>query len=94
MIKPIQKYKKGRRLEYRVMKELKEKGYYPIRSAGSHGIIDLVGISSKNIVLIQVKSEKPTFKQKKEFASLKVPDNCLKFFVIFGKRGQYKKILV
>jgi len=34
-------YIKGRRFEYRVKKYFEEKGYYVIRSAGSHGIFGL-----------------------------------------------------
>jgi len=39
-----------------VKKHFEEKGYYVIRSAGSHGIADLVAIGSGGVYLIQVKN--------------------------------------
>jgi len=38
------KYHKGRNFEYRVKKYLEKKGYFVVRSAGSHGIFDLIAI--------------------------------------------------
>lgn len=35
---------KGSRNEHRTMEFLKKEGYYPIRSAGSHGAFDVVGV--------------------------------------------------
>jgi len=52
------RYKKGRVLEEKAKKELMEAGYYPIRSAGSKGLFDIIGISSVDIILIQVKSNR------------------------------------
>jgi len=37
-------YHRGRNFEYRVKKYLEEKGYFVVRSAGSHGIFDLIAI--------------------------------------------------
>ena len=36
-------YQKGRNLEYDVIDRLRELGYYTMRSAGSHTIIDVLG---------------------------------------------------
>ncbi len=38
-------YLKGRAKEYRVMKEWREKGWTVVRSAGSHGLFDVIAIS-------------------------------------------------
>lgn len=51
------RYKSGARKEYRVKKYLESQGFKVIRSAGSHGVWDLVGIKDGRIVLIQVKSK-------------------------------------
>jgi len=36
------KYKKGVNFEYRVKQKLEEHGYFVVRSAGSHGVFDLI----------------------------------------------------
>ena len=41
---PNSRYDRGRAYEYKVMRKLREKGFYPIRSAGSHGYFDIIGI--------------------------------------------------
>lgn len=46
---------KGIRQEYKVKKFLESKGYYVVRSAGSHGIYDLVAIGETDVLLIQLK---------------------------------------
>lgn len=55
---PNSRYIAGRAYEYRVMKRLREEGYSEtIRSAGSHGKFDVIGIDpvKKRIVLVQCK---------------------------------------
>ena len=42
-------YTNGRALEYEVMKELKGKGFTALRTAGSHGVADIVAFSSKSL---------------------------------------------
>lgn len=52
-------YAKGRRFEYKLIKEIRNKGGIAIRSAGSHGLVDVVGIFPKQniIVLYQCKTD-------------------------------------
>lgn len=52
------RYGKGARREYTVMAKLKRAGFYCVRSAGSHGIIDIVAFNpNTNIIrIIQVKT--------------------------------------
>ena len=47
-------YEKGYRLELKAKQELIAKGYYVVRSAGSHGAVDLVAMKEKELLLIQV----------------------------------------
>ena len=55
-LRTMNNYAKGRAFEYRVKKALEERGYYVIRSAGSHSITDLLAFDSKcRIYLIQCK---------------------------------------
>ena len=51
---PQTNYQKGYRLERKAVKELRDKGYYVVRSAGSHGAVDLVAFNAQEIILIQV----------------------------------------
>ena len=54
-------YDRGRAREYRSMNLIEVAGYEPIRSAGSHGTWDVIGVSDTGILLVQVKlNEKPT----------------------------------
>lgn len=50
-------YNAGRKLEYRLKKELEKQGYLVIRSAGSHSPFDLVALNphTNKIRFIQVK---------------------------------------
>ena len=48
-------YQRGVRLEYLARQLLQQRGYVVVRSAGSHGAIDLVALNDREIVLIQVK---------------------------------------
>ena len=47
---------KGNRNEYKSMRLLEAAGYVCTRAAASIGVWDIVGISSRDIVLLQVKS--------------------------------------
>lgn len=53
-------YVKGRYYEYRVKSLLEKCGYIVFRSAGSHGLFDLIAINpnTKIILFIQVKKNK------------------------------------
>lgn len=57
---------KGRRKEYKIMKELKTEGFNIVtRSAGSHSAIDVIGIK-KNPKTIKLIQSKPKHFSKKE----------------------------
>lgn len=69
-------YRRGRAKEYRIKKKYEKCGYYVIRTAGSHGVCDLVAFGrDKKVIPIQVKPRggyiKPDEKIKiKEFEML------------------------
>lgn len=51
-------YKIGRNAEYAIQRILKQKGFnYQIRSAGSHGPIDILASNGLEILAIQVKKK-------------------------------------
>lgn len=62
------KVNKGIRYEYQIKDLLTDEGYYVIRSAGSHGLFDLIAInvSEKKILLIQCKKIAKDFDKIKE----------------------------
>jgi len=67
---PNKKYQRGRRAEYKLMRELEEDGFSTIRAAGSHGVYDVIGFKWNNndemvIRLIQVKKIKKESKGKR-----------------------------
>ncbi|MDD3984058.1 MAG: hypothetical protein PHU54_09000 [Candidatus Omnitrophica bacterium] len=49
-------YEAGRRFEYAVMHDLKERGYYCVRAAGSHSKIDVFAVKGDIALLIQCKA--------------------------------------
>ena len=49
-------YRKGASFEYRIKNDLEKNGYYVMRSAGSHGIVDLIALKFGEMLLIQAKS--------------------------------------
>lgn len=58
-------YRRGARLEYRVKQRLEAAGFYVVRSAGSHGVADLVGIKDGQVYLVQVKGKRASQNERK-----------------------------
>lgn len=56
-------YRKGARREYQVIEALTRLGYRCVRSAGSHGVIDVVAVGSDAVLLIQVGKKRTKNKQ-------------------------------
>ena len=70
---------KGTRREHKSKLLLEAAGYEVIRAAGSHGVWDLWGISSTDIVLVQVKSrDLPYGAEREAMEAFQVPPNCRK----------------
>jgi Holliday junction resolvase len=71
---PNKNYEKGRRKEYKIVKQYKDKGYEIVqRSAGSHSPIDVFAIdkSTRTIKLIQAKPNSMS-----NAAKQKIIDDC------------------
>ena len=84
---PNRKYEKGRRKEWKIVKEEKEKGAIAFRSAGSHSPVDVVSISpeTRRIYLIQCKPDSMPESQKKKIEEENKNLNCVfevKFIVV------------
>jgi Holliday junction resolvase len=92
-------YKSGYRAEHRAMLMLKREGYYPVRSAGSHGKFDVIGIGEKDFKLIQVKRVKFGSKLKfdeeiKAIRKTKVPENAIVELWVWEKIRGFHKYLI
>jgi len=48
-------YAKGRRFEYRAKEKLEKAGFYVMRSAGSHGVFDLLAVKPGVVLGVQCK---------------------------------------
>ena len=46
---PNSNYRNGRALEYKVIKDLRSKGLEALRTAGSHGVADIVAFHPKSL---------------------------------------------
>ena len=72
-------YQKGRAFEYRIMHDLEEVGYSVQRSAGSHGLYDVIAWNESHFRLIQAKVGKGiTTDERNKIKDNKVPVNCIK----------------
>ncbi len=83
---PNNNYINGRNREYRSVKLLEAAGYTCIRSAGSHGVWDVVGFSPTSMILVQVKYEtKPSPAEMEGMRACQVPSNAVKLVHLYKK---------
>jgi Holliday junction resolvase len=68
---PNPNYVKGRRKEYQIVNRHKALGHIAFRSAGSHSIVDVTAIDTKNRIIhfIQSKVGKISAREKDEYLS-------------------------
>lgn len=72
-------YKKGIYYEKKCMAALAEAGYYVMRSAGSHGPVDVIALGHGECLAIQVTSTKKGVRKKIEaLKELDLPPFCRK----------------
>lgn len=71
---PNRNYLRGRRIEYLCQNELRALGYEAWRTAGSHGIFDVIAAKKTQVLFIQCKAYKPTRAELKQIAR---DANCL-----------------
>lgn len=70
---------KGSRNERRTIKLLEAAGYSCMKAGASLGVFDVIGISSQDVVLCQVKSnEWPRSVEMEAIELFKTPPNCRK----------------
>jgi hypothetical protein len=98
-------YIRGRNKEYLAKKQLEEKGFYVVRSAGSKSCTDLIAITSDRVILLQIKTTKKALtsnfaeaRYSEDIESLrsvtKIPSNCEKQLWVFLDRKGWTKYKV
>lgn len=71
--------RKGTAREYRSMRLLETVGYSVFCMAGSHGLVDLIGVSPTDIVFVQCKSRDFLYDAEREvLEAFKTLANCRK----------------
>jgi hypothetical protein len=71
--------RKGNRNEYRSIRLLEAAGYQCTRSGASLGVFDVIAIGSKDVVLLQVKSNRwPDEAEMEAIRLFPTPTNCRK----------------
>lgn len=96
---PNRAYDRGAYYERRTMKTLEDLGYDVYRTAGSHGVFDVIAYNASFFRLIQVKSTlnnvKMGFYRKdiKSILSVSQPEACTKELWIYGKINNKKGVL-
>lgn len=84
-------YAKGSRLEREYRDVMTICGYYVVRSAGSHGAVDLVAWNSTDGYLIQVKTRKPSMPEVGAFRKVPCPPNFKRVWVWRVDHGTWKQ---
>lgn len=87
-------YEKGRYYEYKSMRWLEKQGYTTFRSAGSHGLWDVIAYNEYNYLLVQVKYEcEPTPAEVEQMILEPAPGNTAKVVHIWKKnaRGPWQR---
>ena len=70
---------KGNRNEHKSIRLLEAAGYSCTRAAASLGVFDIIGVSSTDVVLVQVKSnEWPCSVEMEAISGFPAPANCRK----------------
>jgi len=101
VLMPNKNYNRGRTFEYDVRDLLEASGYQAARTAGSHGLADVIGWSSSTIVFVQCKhTTKKTINLTeilkgdniKKFELMDYPQSALKFLAI--KQGMSSDPLI
>lgn len=83
----MRRYERGRNKEYQVKGKLEKRGYFVIRSAGSHSPCDLVAVKNKHILCVQVGKFKDKIRKAKDYIVMIPP--LMRLFITDGKRFAY-----
>jgi Holliday junction resolvase len=82
-------YIKGRRLEYEVMKTLREDFSEVMRTAGSHGMFDVIAVGAHTL-FVQVKSSRRESEKAMEGIIAANLDSTNRYEVWWKEKGSWK----
>ena len=87
-------YKAGYRAERKAFETLKGYGFTVFRTAGSHGLFDLIGVNEKTVIFVQVKTTPfgkiaPMERIKKEIEDFAVPEGVRKELWVMERRSGF-----
>lgn len=83
------KYIAGRRLEYLAKKELEAAGFNVMRTAGSHGIADIIAVNSNVVRFIQVKKGGISRQEADYIRNFKFPSFCqMEIWLRIGRKWE------
>ena len=84
---------KGSRNERKTIKLLEATGYACMKAGASLGVFDVIGISSADMVCVQVKSNRwPSSAEMETIALFPVPPNCRKLVHVWLDRQATPKV--
>ena len=78
----MSKYQDGANFERRVRRSLETQGWYVIRSAGSHGLVDLIAFRQGEVWLMQNKISGTDTRHNKEQLLELANDNGFRAFIV------------
>jgi Holliday junction resolvase len=85
--------RKGNHQEHRSRRILETAGYAVTRAAGSLGAWDLLGVSATDMVLVQVKSNRPPSPAEREALALfPCPANCKRLIHVWVDRQRWPRV--
>lgn len=80
-------YANGRRREYEAISYFEDRGYTAVRTAGSHGLFDVIAWNGEQHIHAQVKKDcKPSAEEFAQLRAATVPPNTFKVVMIYRKR--------
>lgn len=87
--------RKGTRNEHRSKALFEAAGYAVCRAAASLGVWDLIGVSATDVVLVQVKSNRPPAPAEREtLAAFPCPANCKRVVHVWKDRARVPVVTV
>ncbi len=90
-------YVKGRRAEYRTIKHLEKDGFVCFRTAGSHGLFDVIALDDYDVYFIQVKIDcLPSSKEVEKITNSPFPKlkNCHREIWVWTTRVKEPEVYV
>lgn len=84
-----EKYIKGRNFEYQISKILSNKGFQTVRSAGSHGLFDLVAFKKLGDEMMTIFIQAKSYKKSSKSNAKKILEDILKKLDILPQENNF-----